>query len=254
MLLQIDHLVLLFPDLEEAIDLAEGAGFTVVRGGEHPTGTHNALVGFADRSYLELIAFRETNPAHRWHRFLGSGGGIVDLCLLVDDLAAELERLAGRGLAYQLSEGSRCRPDGVTIAWKNATPKDEATGLLPFLIEDVTPRDERVPHGQAAEHPNGVRGIAEVVVAVPELARAAALWQALTGSDGEEGTDRFLGLPVHRFTIGPHRVLLAADGHPVIRERLERLGPGPALARLWGWTEREFLLGPARLQTIAPDR
>jgi catechol 2,3-dioxygenase-like lactoylglutathione lyase family enzyme len=252
---QIDHLVVLFPDLERAIASATDAGFTVVRGGVHPTGTHNALVGFADGAYLELIAFREANPQHRWYRFVASGGGIVDLCVLVDDVEAAVQQLAERGLAYQVSEGSRQRPDGVTIAWKNATPPDELTGVLPFLIEDVTPRSERVPHGRFAEHPNGARGLAEVVIAVSDSARALALWRALTGSDGRAVADGALGIPAHRFDIGSHRVLLApAETHPLLHERAQRLGPGPALARLWGWVAHHLQLGAARLELLPFDR
>lgn len=75
MLRQIDHLVVLVPDLEAAIQEYRRAGFTVVPGGTHPTGTHNALIGFGDGAYLELLAFYEDNPAHRWHRFRAAGGG-----------------------------------------------------------------------------------------------------------------------------------------------------------------------------------
>ncbi|TMJ30929.1 MAG: VOC family protein, partial [Alphaproteobacteria bacterium] len=53
----IDHLVIMFPDLETAIRDYTELGFTVVRGGSHPTGTHNALIAFADGAYVELIAF-----------------------------------------------------------------------------------------------------------------------------------------------------------------------------------------------------
>lgn len=248
MLLQIDHLVVLVSDLDEAISVYEKAGFTVVRGGEHPTGTHNALIGFADGSYLELIAFREPKPEHRWYRYLELGGGIVDLCLLSNDLEGDVEQISARGLELRINEGSRRRPDGATIAWKGATPADELTGLAPFLIEDVTPRRERVPHGRQVEHANGTRGLAEVLIAVPELSRAVEAWRAVTASDGQLVHDLELGVPVYRFAVGPHRIGLAAERNSLLVERLERLGPGPVLARLWAWTDAEMVLGAARFQ------
>ena len=53
----IDHIVVVVPDLEDAITKYGELGFTVVRGGKHNIGTHNALIAFADGSYVELIAF-----------------------------------------------------------------------------------------------------------------------------------------------------------------------------------------------------
>ena len=49
----IDHLVIMVRDLGAAIRDYSELGFTVVPGGSHPTGTHNALIAFADGSYLE---------------------------------------------------------------------------------------------------------------------------------------------------------------------------------------------------------
>jgi len=254
MLRQIDHLVVLVPDLEAAMQEYRRAGFTVVPGGTQPTGTHNALIGFGDGAYLELLAFYEDNPAHRWHRFRAAGGGIIDLCVLVEGIEMECQRLERAGFTYQLAAGSRTRPDGFTIAWKNATPPDELTGQLPFLIEDVTPRQERVPHGQQAEHPNGARGVAEVVIAVRDLAPVVSAWRALLEAPGEAADDPILGIPVHRFALGPHRVSLAAGPHPLIEERLGRAGPGPLLARLWAWTTADVTLGSARFALLQLER
>ena len=76
MLKGIDHLVIVVPELEAAVASYRGLGFTVVPGGRHPIGTHNALIAFADGSYLELIAFFEPNAQHRWYQRLQQGGGL----------------------------------------------------------------------------------------------------------------------------------------------------------------------------------
>ena len=60
---QIDHVVIKVTDLDRAMADYEALGFSVVRGGEHPMwGSRNALVCFADGSYLELIAYGAGMP------------------------------------------------------------------------------------------------------------------------------------------------------------------------------------------------
>ena len=67
MLKGIDHVVILVKNLDQAVADYTQLGFNVVPGGEHTDGaTHNALVAFADGSYLELIAFKREAPEHRW--------------------------------------------------------------------------------------------------------------------------------------------------------------------------------------------
>jgi len=79
----IDHVVILVQRLDDAIRTYQGLGFNVYPGGEHPGGTHNALVIFRDGAYLELIAFQQPDRPHdhRWYRFLSTGGGIVDFAV-----------------------------------------------------------------------------------------------------------------------------------------------------------------------------
>ena len=69
MLSGIDHVVVLVRDLSEAIAGYEALGFNVTPGGEHGGGaTHNALIGFEDGCYFELIAFKDPSlkQDHRW--------------------------------------------------------------------------------------------------------------------------------------------------------------------------------------------
>ncbi len=177
MILQLDHLVIAVDDLARAIADYTRLGFTVVPGGEHPDGaTHNALVAFADGTYLELLAFLAPNPAHRWW---GRGPGLIDFAVLPDDTAAVVAEAQARGLALSgPSTGGRVRPDGVRLVWQTALAP--ARGL-PFLCGDVTPRSLRLPDPASWHHANGALGITRLTVAVADLALAAAQYQALLG-------------------------------------------------------------------------
>ncbi len=233
MLTQVDHVVVLVPRLDEAITSYQERGFHVVVGGEHPGGTHNALIGFSDGAYLELLAFREPERphSHRWYRFLAAGSGIIDFCLASDDLAGDVERLQRHGLSYQgPSQGSRRRLDGQLVEWHGATPADERTGALPFLIQDVTPRELRVPGGTEARHPLGVVGLAAVTVAVSALETAVAEYRALLGArELERGEDLERQATTATFALGPHRIVLAQPTGPEspAARRIRLRGEGP---------------------------
>lgn len=250
MLTQIDHVVVLVHRLEEAIASYQAQGFQVVVGGEHPGGTHNALVGFADGAYLELLAFREPERphVHRWYRFLASGPGLIDVCLASDDLTGEVERLKGRGLSYQgPSEGRRRRPDGQVVEWRGATPSDERTGALPFLIEDVTPRQLRVPSGAEAQHANGAVGLAAVMVAVRDLRRAEGEYRALLdGREPERRDAPELQALTSTLMLGPHRIVLSqpATADSPVAHRIRLRGEGPWRVDLLA----EGVLEPRRLE------
>ncbi|NTU86090.1 MAG: VOC family protein, partial [Chloroflexales bacterium] len=176
----IDHLVILVEDLAEAVEDYETLGFTVSPGGEHTDGaTHNALISFADGTYLELLAFRREAPEHRWWRHKAAGEGLIDFALLPGDTAADVAAARSRGLPLVGPvAGGRERPDGVRLEWQTALADAPE---LPFLCGDVTPRELRVPYGLAWRHPNGVSGIFRVTVAVRNLEVSAARYAALLG-------------------------------------------------------------------------
>ena len=172
MLTAIDHIVIAVNHLEEAIGAFDAAGFTVTVGGSHPTGTHNALIPFADGSYLELIAIEKPDLAkgHPWFERMGGKQGFVTFALAADPLDQELERLAALGIeAVDRKDGARVRPDGQQLQWKSAALQTDSPTFLPFLIQDVTDRAWRVPGGKDAEHRNGVLGTTGITIVTSSI-------------------------------------------------------------------------------------
>ncbi|MFT4040244.1 MAG: VOC family protein [Thermomicrobiales bacterium] len=192
----IDHIIIAVRDLAQASADYRKAGFTVTPGGDHVSGdTHNALVSFGDGAYFELIAFKnpQRKSDHRWWDKLQQGEGVVDYALLSDDLAGEARRLQQAGITVDgPRDGGRKRPDGQKIAWR--TLGLEANGVpLPFVLEDVTHHDLRVPPGAATEHGRETSGVAGLTILVPNLDRAAPIYEALLGTPGTLSTPTITG-------------------------------------------------------------
>lgn len=180
----LDHVVVFVADLTEAMERYAQLGFTVVPGGVHASGlTHNAIVPFADGSYVELLGF--TRPSQYAdmrdarangtmssavagktpldQRFLpraADGVGLADAAIGCGEVDRVITRARDEGLPVSgPMPGSRRKPDGSVIAWQLVFPEGEE---LPFLIEDVTPRTDRVPVVDAHYHANRIVGIHEV--------------------------------------------------------------------------------------------
>ncbi len=222
----IDHVVILVTDLAQAVRDYEALGFRVAPGGAHSDGaTHNALIGFADGTYLELLAFAQEAPEHRWWRHVAAGEGLIEFALLAGEIEAAVAAAAARGLHLDGPfHGGRERPDGARLQWQSAFP---VAPELPFLCSDVTPRDLRVPHGEICHHPNGITGIGRISVAVTDIESSAALYAELLGHGPMMEPGRRV------FKLGPHHVILQAPGadlpdNGLIEARLAARGPGIA--------------------------
>nr|WKF61860.1 hypothetical protein HUO10_006392 [Paraburkholderia busanensis] len=245
MSLSLDHIVIRVKDLEQTIADFETLGFTVQRGGTHADGaTHNALIGLADGSYFELIAFLKDAPQHRWWDANDrTGDGFVDFALLPHSVAATIEAAQERGVRYEGPiDGGRLRPDGARLAWQIGKP---LSSDLPFLCGDLTPRDLRVAPGDVRIHRNGVSGVSSLSVAVRDVRASVARYRALLGEtlavqEGHlAGYDvTFATLPLGNTTItllAPARGEASADNHASsspgnlahdLREHLAQRGEG----------------------------
>ena len=241
MLKGIDHIVVVVPDLEGALKSYGELGFTVVRGGKHNIGTHNALIAFADGAYIELIAFLAPIAGHPWYDAMSKSGGLVDFCAQTDDLAADVAAYRRAGIGIGDPNGmTRDRPDGYRLSWVLSIPNSPFNASVPFLIKDETPRDERVPRERT--HRNGVSGVANLVVAVPDAAKVAGWYRIITGADGAAIEHRELDAAGTRFILGSHQLDIVAprgaDGP--VADFLRARAAGPYQATLRGSSPAEL--------------
>jgi catechol 2,3-dioxygenase-like lactoylglutathione lyase family enzyme len=241
MTLSLDHIVIQVADLEQTIADYRDLGFNVQRGGTHADGaTHNALINFADGSYLELIAFLRPAPERRWWA-LGdkNGDGFVDFALLPHSTAEVIDAARTRGLSYQGPlPGGRARPDGARLKWQIGSPP---SADLPFLCGDITPRALRVretdEHGADVRiHANGATGVASISIAVSDLGQSLARYAALVGLDASPHPIIHLpgtGLRAARLALGATELVLLASGAASsgrtsrLDEQLAGRGEGP---------------------------
>lgn len=203
--LSIDHVILVVSDLLVASQQFSQLGFTVIPGGVHSGGlTHNALVPFPDGTYLELLSTTrssrlkllsfmkrlrllgiyigdDTAINRRLTTDLAGGIGIADFCMVSGDLEKEINLLETRGAQFTAPiPGGRQRPDGKEISWLTSVPR---TLDLPFLIEDKTPRELRLPVVEDDYHKNGILGIRGLAILVSNLVESLAHYRSLLGDD-----------------------------------------------------------------------
>lgn len=146
-----DHFIILVNDLAAATGTFRQLGFEVRAGGEHPAfGSQNALIALADGTYFELLAFKDSALAAQtfWGdavRKLRVREGYGAYVLASNDLAQDVAQIRARGLDIaDAKPGMRARPDGQRVAWYTAVAGGTTAGILPFLIQDDTPRLLRV--------------------------------------------------------------------------------------------------------------
>lgn len=209
----IDHIVIAVKDLDEAIQTYTDLGFTIAAGGKHPTGSYNALIGFHDGSYVEVLAFYEDSPDHPWWDLLHQrGGGLIDYCMQTDDMRTDYQTLKDAGVEMSdIVDLSRVRPDGYELEWINNKTYGTYQGVIPFVIEDKTPRDERVP--KEKDHANGVTGIDTMTFGVRDLAMPKRVMTAALGTAGQSVSYPDLKASGVQFVVGPNKLeYLTPDG------------------------------------------
>jgi hypothetical protein len=228
-----DHFIILTSNLEAAMQTYRRLGFGVRPGGEHPAmGSRNALIAIADGTYIELVGFKDTALAVKsyWRagvERLRIGEGFGGYVLASNDLAADVAQIKRRALVYdEPKPGSRVRPDGQRVEWQMSMFNGSPIGLLPFLIQDVTPHILRI------EPPtDGIGRRARVKVAVIAVnvgRQAKQAYSLLLDRQPERVPDAADCVQRYRIAMGWGSIVLAhpqTGGHAVT-DRLGQHGEG----------------------------
>ena len=239
----IDHIVIAGPDLDNLTATFEALGFNVVGGGMHPIGSYNTLIGLQDGAYIELLSFYEHSPKHYWWEAVHTrGGGLIDFCMQTNDIRSDYAVFKAQGVEMSPLVGlSRVRFDGYQLSWLNNEIYGEYQGLVPFIIEDETPREERVP--KEIRHENQVTGIDTITLATRDLDLAKRIMDAALGAGGEPVQDDSLNASGVVYEVGPHRLeyLTPKDESSPISGHIAANKPVPWRIRFKTLGERESI-------------
>lgn len=202
---RVDHVLVAVADLDASSAGWTRAGLAPTRGGEHPGGTHNALLRGPEPAYVELIAAHADGTSANAER-VRDHHGPLSWAVAVDDIgAARAAVLAAGHDAGPIEDGARVTPAGDRLAWRTCNLAAQPLhDYVPFLIDWGTPMPAGSPTGPL---------LRTVVLEVPDPAALAALltmvglrsvpdMPGVTVSDGRvevrirEGRGRLVGIGV----------------------------------------------------------
>lgn len=235
--LKVDHAGVCAYDLQSIQQAFAELGLRAEYGGAHATGgTHNALLGFDDGSYIELIAPQHPDTlsaadAQEWTALKPDKAQDCFWATGSANLKADVERLRQAGIEItDPAPGSRKKPDGTMLQWETAGIKPDKGGdILPFFIEDKTSRSARI-QPSASVKGTELAGIEIVVLGVKDLDAGIALFRQAFGLPAPAiATDTKFGAKLAYFSGTP--VLLATpldnDKNSWLALQLAQSGQGP---------------------------
>jgi hypothetical protein len=231
--LNIDHVSVCGSNLETMQQAFASVGLITDYGGPHAAGgTHMALLGFDDGSYIELIAPQSgvQGDGGGWGKQMADNAGPCAWAVEPKDIGDEVARLKSVGIPVEgPTLGSRKKPDGMAIEWDLAKVGTGAPGTkLPALIQDRTPREWRVVVSKSLQG-SGVSGVDMTVIGVSDLNAAVALFRKAYGWAAPVTEDHGdFDAKLAYFPGEPVILAAPAGGHSWLADRLQKDGESPA--------------------------
>ena len=245
MRLRLDHVTVCGSDLEAMRQAFRDVGLNTTYGGPHANGvTHMDLLAFEDGSYLELIAPRAavvgaSGMRSGWARLMEGDAGAGAWAVRSEDIHAEARRMRESGIEVRGPEaGGRKRPDGLALEWETAIVGPGAAGsVLPFVIEDKTPRELRLPKASSSMG-DLISGVAVVVLGVRDLETSVGLFRrAYELEEPRLEAREDVGMTIAFFPGTPVMLASALKDDGWLADRIARFGECPVA----------FLLGARKL-------
>jgi Glyoxalase-like domain len=230
LVVELDHATICGPDLDALRQAFTDIGMTPDFGGPHGNGvTQMALVAFEDQSYIELIAPIKSGviEGSEWAKFMAGEVGTCAWAAGTNVLSQNIDRLKKAGISVgEPKRGSRKRPDGMALEWVTAQVGPGTPGsVLPFIIEDQTPRVWRV-QPSASMQGAPVYGVESVIVGVNDLNAAIALFRKAYGW-AEPLTETQKDFGKLAYFPGEPVILAAPSGGGWLADRLSKFGESP---------------------------
>ena len=150
------------------------SGITPAYGGQHPGGTHNALVGLGENIYLEIAApVRGAQDGHPWINAARQKPKphLFSYCMRPTRSLADLAEAAKTAGIDSLGPlpSSRELPNGDLLEWQLLIPHDAISGgVIPFQIDWL-----HSPHPSEGTEQAAQLVLFEIADPEPEMIRAS---------------------------------------------------------------------------------
>jgi hypothetical protein len=228
--LEVDHVSICGSNLANLQKSFTEVGLTPDFGGPHGNGVSEmAAIGFDDGTYIELFAPVKpgVTTGSDWAKFMGEDAMTCAWAVGTNVSLQEVDRLKKLGIPVTAPErGSRKRPDGMSVEWMTADVGSGTPGsVLPFIIEDQTPRAWRV-QTSASVQGAPVLGVENIVLGVNNLDAAIALFRKAYGW-AEPLTETQKDFGKMAYFPGEPVILVAPSGGGWLSDRLSKFGESP---------------------------
>ncbi len=228
----VDHAVIVGSSLDMLTNAFEAVGLDPVYAGPLANDiNHLSQIAFPDGSYFELLSTIEpSQESPWWNDHLKRDGGPCAWALESADIDADTDRVTETEIPVDgPTRYGRERPNGTYFDYElSIIGEGGVATTYPFLIQDHTPRSNRVQWPSPATADTELTGIRYVVTAVENLAEAVDAYRTVYElSEPQVSSSAALGADVAVFDDAPV-VLATPTESGWLDSRLDAHGERPA--------------------------